>query len=65
MGSKELAILQDPTVFSMTNLRGVVDRLVSGFFYTKPHSPRCAREGIVVRKAMVWGDGGLKRSWSG
>eukprot|EP00903_Cladosiphon_okamuranus_P008206 g7901.t1 len=42
MGLKALDTLKDPAVFSMTNLRGVVDRLVSGFFYTKPHSPSCA-----------------------
>lgn len=34
--------LKDPSVFSMSNLRDVVDRLVSGFFYTDPHSPPCA-----------------------
>lgn len=43
-------MLKDPGVFSMTNLRGVVDRLVSGFFYSKPHSPLCAREDVVVRR---------------
>ncbi|CAM9359759.1 unnamed protein product [Ectocarpus fasciculatus] len=35
-------MLEDPSVFSMTNIRGVVDRMVSGFFYTDPHSPPCA-----------------------
>eukprot|EP00903_Cladosiphon_okamuranus_P018398 g16922.t1 len=50
MGLKALDILEDPAVFSMTNLRGVVDRLVSGFFYTKPHSPKCAREDVVDYK---------------
>ena len=43
------AALQDPSVFSMSNVRDVVDRLVSGFFYTAPHSPECARREIVVR----------------
>ncbi|CAN0481507.1 unnamed protein product, partial [Laminaria digitata] len=39
--------LQDPSVFSMSNLRDVVDRLVSGFFYTAPHSPACAQSESV------------------
>lgn len=43
--------LQDPSVFSMSNLRDVVDRLVSGFFYTAPHSPACAQsEGVVCTR---------------
>lgn len=32
----------------MGNLRDVVDRIVSGFFYTPPHSPPCARGTNVV-----------------
>ena len=40
--------LMDPAVFSMSNLRHVVDRMVSGFFYTKPHSPHCAQGDTVV-----------------
>lgn len=35
-------------VFSMSNLRDVSDRLISGFFYTAPHSPMCARQQNVV-----------------
>ncbi|CAM9476606.1 unnamed protein product, partial [Hapterophycus canaliculatus] len=48
MGSKEIARLNSPTVFSMSNLRGVTDRMISGFFYTSPHSPKCARIDNVV-----------------
>jgi len=33
----------------MANLRVVVDRVISGFFYTAPHSPPCARQADVVR----------------
>lgn len=40
-------------VFSMSNLRDVPDRLVSGFFYTAPHSPTCARQEIVVSVKYV------------
>eukprot|EP00752_Nemacystus_decipiens_P005402 g4898.t1 len=47
MDPEALAILKDPAVFSMTNVRGVVDRLVSGFFYAQPHSPSCARKDVV------------------
>lgn len=52
--------LKDPAVFSMSNLRHVVDRMVSGFFYTNPHSPHCAQEDTVVssrvtRGQLAWG----------
>ena len=49
MGHEAKASLREPSVFSMSNLRDVVDRLVSGFFYTAPHSPECARRETVVR----------------
>ncbi|CAM9825520.1 unnamed protein product [Ascophyllum nodosum] len=39
--------LLSPGVFSMANVRDVADRIVSGFFYTSPHSPECARESVV------------------
>ncbi|CAM9825383.1 unnamed protein product [Ascophyllum nodosum] len=35
--------LLSPDVFSMANVRDVTDRIISGFFYSAPHSPRCAR----------------------
>lgn len=43
-------MLRNPSIFSMSNLRDVVDRMVSGFFYEAPHSPTCAREDEVVSK---------------
>ena len=53
MGWEDEVNLGDPTVFSMANLRHVVDRMISGFFYAKPHSPNCAHEDTVVRKVLV------------
>ncbi|CAM9422857.1 unnamed protein product [Ectocarpus fasciculatus] len=41
MDSTKATMLEDPSVFSMTNFRGVVDRMVSGFFYGYGHSPPC------------------------
>ncbi|CAM9301460.1 unnamed protein product [Ectocarpus sp. 4 AP-2014] len=43
MSTTKATMLEDPGVFSMSNLRDVVDRMVSGFFYVHPHSPPCAR----------------------
>lgn len=48
MGDASRAMLKDSSVFSMANVRGVVDRMVSGFFYTAPHSPDCAQKDVVV-----------------
>lgn len=48
VGGKKRRLLRDPSVFSMSNLRDVVDRLVSGFFYAAPHSPACAQLDRVV-----------------
>ncbi|CAN0194624.1 unnamed protein product [Pylaiella littoralis] len=50
MGDKKLAELKDANVFSMTSVRGVVDRMVSGFFYAAPHSPGCAHKEVVHYK---------------
>ncbi|CAB1109616.1 unnamed protein product [Ectocarpus sp. CCAP 1310/34] len=43
MDPKRNTMLEDPSVFSMSNIRDVVDRMVSGFLYTQPHSPLCTR----------------------
>lgn len=48
MGGKEVRLLRNPALFSMSNLRDVVDRLVSGFFDVGPHSPACAHMDNVV-----------------
>lgn len=53
VGPIERAVLQNPAVFSMANIRDVADRIVSGFFYTFPHSPACARQEDVVRQNFV------------
>lgn len=37
-------VLHDSSVFSMRNLRNVVDRVASGVFFAPPHSPRCTWE---------------------
>lgn len=36
--------LEKGSSFSMSNMRGVVDRVVSGFFYSAPHSPKCTED---------------------
>ena len=36
--------LEKGSSFSMSNMRGVVDRVVSGFFYSAPHSPKCTKD---------------------
>lgn len=41
-------VLQDSTIFSMSNLRDVADRMISGFLYEHPHNPPCAREQVLV-----------------
>lgn len=46
--------LQNPGVFSMANVRDITDRIVSGFFYSSPHSPPCARNEDVVRNALCF-----------
>ncbi|CAM9727702.1 unnamed protein product [Ectocarpus sp. 12 AP-2014] len=43
MDPKRNTMLEDPSVFSMSNIRDVVDRMVSGFLYTQPHTPLCTR----------------------
>ncbi|CAN0111765.1 unnamed protein product [Ectocarpus sp. 4 AP-2014] len=43
MDSKRNTMLEDPSVFSMSNIRDVVNRMVSGFLYTQPHSPLCTK----------------------
>lgn len=48
MNNRTRSMLDDSTVFSMGSIRGVVDRMVSGFFYVAPHSPVCARQAVVV-----------------
>ncbi|CBJ33650.1 hypothetical protein Esi_0537_0001 [Ectocarpus siliculosus] len=48
MNQRRTMMLEDPSVFSMTNIRGVVNRMVSGFLYTKSHSPPCARTDNVI-----------------
>ena len=51
MSEKENRVLADASVFSMSHIRDIVDRLVSGFFYGSGHAPQCAKENSVVR---VW-----------
>ena len=55
VGPDRYAMLQDPSTYSMASLRGVVDRMVSGFLYTAPHSPPCAMREDVVRTFIVFG----------
>lgn len=55
MGPRATRMLEDSTVFSMVSVRGVVDRMVSAFFFTGPHTPACAREDVVVSgSAFTW-----------
>lgn len=49
--SEKKAMLRDPKTFSMSNIRDVTTRMVSGFFYASPHSPTCARNDKVVSDA--------------
>lgn len=53
MNRRRLAMVRDPNVFSMSNLRDVTARIVSAFFYTPPHSPRCASAEEVVGENNV------------
>lgn len=43
MGPERKGTMQNSKVFSMSSVRDVTARLVSGFFYAAPHSPECAR----------------------
>lgn len=54
IGKKEIIALQDPLVFSMSNIRDVVDRLVSGFLFGSIHSPECAKREKVVCGVNIW-----------
>eukprot|EP00904_Undaria_pinnatifida_P002324 jgi/Undpi1/12092/HiC_scaffold_4.g01790.m1 len=47
MGTEEISALENPSVYSMSNIRDVVNRLVSGFFYGSQHAPECAKEEVV------------------
>lgn len=52
VGPKELQAMQDSSIFTMSNVRDVADRMVSGFFYDSPHSPPCARKPTVVSRVV-------------
>ena len=54
MGTEEISALENPSVYSMSNIRDVVNRLVSGFFYGSQHAPECAKEEVVVRHFVGW-----------
>ena len=54
MGTEEISALENPSVYSMPNIRDVVNRHVSGFFYGSQHAPECAKEEVVVRHLVEW-----------
>lgn len=54
MGTEEINALDNPSVYSMSNIRDVVNRLVSGFFYGSQHAPQCAKEDVVVSRFVDW-----------
>lgn len=58
MGVGEITAMEDPLVFSMSNLRDIVDRFVSGFLYGSIHALSCAKKETVVCGVYVWSSDG-------
>lgn len=56
MGPERKGTMQNSKVFSMSSVRDVTARLVSGFFYAAPHSPECARNKNVVSTKLFGHD---------